>query len=61
MFSTCTRSLLQLKEVADRLQEKIHLLKSEVKLTEKVQKMMRSTQLLLKIEVLVSQSVSQSE
>lgn len=40
-----------MKEVADRLQEKIQLLKSEVKLREKIQKIMRRTQLLLKTQV----------
>lgn len=44
-------ALLQVKEVADRLQEKIQLLKSEVKVREKIQKVMRRTQLLLKTEV----------
>ncbi|XP_056890051.1 coiled-coil domain-containing protein 180 isoform X4 [Takifugu flavidus] len=47
-------SFQQVKEVADRLQEKINLLKPEVKLREKVQKMMRTTQLLLKTEVDIS-------
>lgn len=44
-------ALLQVKEVADRLQEKIQLLKSEVKVREKIQKIMRRIQLLLKTEV----------
>lgn len=48
-------ALLQVKEVADRLQENIQLLKAEVTVREKIQKMMRRTQLLLKTQVPVSQ------
>ncbi|XP_026199109.1 coiled-coil domain-containing protein 180 isoform X1 [Anabas testudineus] len=45
-----SKSLQQVKEVSDRLEEKVSFLKSEVKFTEKVQKIISSTQVNIKAE-----------
>nr|XP_020450815.1 coiled-coil domain-containing protein 180 isoform X2 [Monopterus albus] len=45
-----SRSLQEVKEVSDRLQEKLSFIRSEVKFTEKIQKMISSTQVHIKAE-----------
>lgn len=50
--------LVQVKEVSARLEEKLCLLKSEVKFKEKIQKVLSSTQVHLKAEVPVCLPVS---
>lgn len=49
--------VLQVKEASDRLEEKLSFIKSEVKFTEKIQKIISSTQVNIKAEVPVCLSV----